>query len=52
MAQYNNLIGDRLDLKVVYSSSSEELRSAKNLELLPVAQRQRAGMVKLGLGIR
>ena len=36
MAQYNNLIGDRLDLKVVYSSSSEELRSAKNLELLPL----------------
>ena len=35
MAQYNKLIGDRLDLKVVYSSSSEELRSAKNLELLP-----------------
>ena len=36
MAQYNALIGDRLDLKVVYSSSSEELRSAKNLELLPL----------------
>ena len=36
MAQYNSLIGDRLELKVVYASSAEELHSASNLELLPL----------------
>ena len=36
MAQYDKLIGDRLELKVVYATSAEDLHSAANLELLPL----------------
>ena len=31
MAQYDKLIGDRLELKVVYATSAEDLHSAANL---------------------
>ena len=36
MAQYESLRGERLEVKVVYASSAEELHSATNLEMLPL----------------
>ena len=48
MAQYDKLIGDRLELKVVYATSAEDLHSAANLELLPLIGEKAMGPDGIG----
>ena len=48
MAQYDTLRGDRLEFKVLYASSAEELHPSGNLELLPLVGDREQAWTNLG----